>query len=116
MISTQSETNPRTLKIQKLNDQLRTQSKGGQILLTRSVSQMNLNEQYELHVKIAQFNHFTEDNDPYGEHDYGSLQLDGQTYFFKIDYYDTDYRFLSPDPSNEDLTKRVLTIGHISDL
>jgi hypothetical protein len=27
-------------------------------------------------------------NDPYGEHDFGSFELAGEKFFWKIDYYD----------------------------
>ena len=53
---------------------------------------------------------FTPDNDPYGEHDFGAIRYQGQTIFWKIDYYDLDLRMHSPDPSDETVTARVLTI------
>ncbi len=37
---------------------------------------------------VANFSEFTEDNDPYGEHDFGSFTLsDGSKCFWKIDDY-----------------------------
>src|SRR5215203_2131535 len=59
---------------------------------------------------IAAFDAFTSDNDPYGEHDFGAVTVDGQVIFFKIDYYDADLLHLSPDPANPALTCRVMTI------
>ncbi len=37
--------------------------------------------------EVSRFNTFTEDNDPYGEHDFGSLNWHGEKIFWKIDYY-----------------------------
>ena len=53
---------------------------------------------------------FTEDNDPHGEHDFGSFEMAGEKFFWKIDYFDLDLKFHSPDAANPDLTHRVLTI------
>lgn len=41
---------------------------------------------------VRAFDRFTEDNDPWGEHDFGSIEIDGERIFWKIDYYgDSDY-------------------------
>ncbi|MGD0636108.1 MAG: DUF3768 domain-containing protein [Beijerinckiaceae bacterium] len=48
-------------------------------------------------------------NDPYEEHDFGAVTVEGTTVFFKIDYYDLDHRYHSPDPADENLTRRVMT-------
>lgn len=37
---------------------------------------------------VQEFDRFTEDNDPYGEHDFGSLEWHGEKVFWNIDYYD----------------------------
>ena len=66
--------------------------------------------QAEIVQAVMDFNDFTETNDPYGEHDFGAIKLDGQTLFWKIDYYDPDLRFGSEDPGDPDKTRRVLTI------
>jgi hypothetical protein len=42
---------------------------------------------------VESFNRFTEDNDPHGEHDFGSLLFEGKKIFWKIDYYDQDLKF-----------------------
>ena len=36
---------------------------------------------------IAVYDDFCHANDPYEEHDFGAFEADGQTIFFKIDYY-----------------------------
>ena len=40
----------------------------------------------------------------------GVIDLDGTTVWFKIDLYDTDYQFGSPEPSDPQQTRRVLTL------
>lgn len=59
---------------------------------------------------VRAFDDFTEDNDPYGEHDFGSFEYQGKTIFWKIDYYALDMQRGSEDPANAAITKRVLTI------
>jgi hypothetical protein len=49
-------------------------------------------------------------NDPYGEHDFGSFEVTGHKFFFKIDAYDIDMRFGSEDPADPTKTTRVLTL------
>lgn len=64
---------------------------------------------------VRAFDAFTGDNDPYGEHDFGAFDLGGERLFWKIDYYDKDLRFGSPDPADPAVTRRVLTIMLASD-
>jgi hypothetical protein len=61
---------------------------------------------------VKTFEGFTEDNDPYREHDFGALELQGERYFWKIDYYDRSLRFGAEDPTE---TMRVLTLMHASE-
>ena len=56
------------------------------------------------------FTEFNAENDPLGEHDFGTIELDGETYFFKIDYYSPDMQGGSEDPSSPEQTVRVMTI------
>ena len=39
-----------------------------------------------------------------------SLEQSGEKIFWKIDYYDVNYEFGSENPSNLELTRRVLTV------
>jgi hypothetical protein len=59
---------------------------------------------------IATYDNFCNASDPWNEHDFGSFQADGQTIFFKIDYYDKTMTMHSPDPTNPAVTTRVITI------
>ncbi|MCW2414257.1 hypothetical protein M2342_000624 [Sphingobium sp. B8D3A] len=60
--------------------------------------------------RIRQFNGFGVGNDPWGEHDFGQVEHDGAWYFWKIDTYDVHLEFGSPDPSDETVTCRILTV------
>lgn len=59
---------------------------------------------------VREFANFSDGNDPYGEHDFAAIEVDGERLFWKIDYYDHTLTAGSPDPSDPRLTKRVLTI------
>lgn len=88
----------------------------GEVLMTRSVSTLDEMSQRQLIMLVQGFNTFTEDNDPHMEHDFGSIDFGGTTYFWKIDLYDRETRSVySPDPTDPNLTLRVLTIMEASD-
>ena len=57
---------------------------------------------------VAAFDAFTRDNDPYGEHDCAILAVDGIEVMFKIDYYDQDLVYHSPDPADPAVTQRIM--------
>src|SRR5580700_567371 len=99
-----SETN----SIAKLNDAFRTAMIGGRLCVTAGlVGRPDLDMIIE---KVRTFDRFAEDNDPYGEHDFGSFEQNGDTLFWKIDCYDSEMRMGSPDPSDPNVTTRVLTV------
>lgn len=64
---------------------------------------------------VAKFEAFDHGNDPYGEHDFGAIQHGGVRHFWKIDYYDRDFIYASPDPADPTVTARVLTIMRAED-
>lgn len=97
-------------KIRQLNDTFRKSFNGGRVVLTRCVQSLTNDDRQELLKQVQAFDNFTGDNDPYGEHDFGVINFKNDTYFWKIDYYDTDYNYFSPDASDSDVTNRVLTI------
>ena len=101
---------PRTPKIRALNDRLRRELVGGQIFLTPGVQGLGEATVQLLVHEIMAFDDFTPDNDPYGEHDFRRLKIAGQTILWKIDSYDRSLCYGSPDPADEAVTTRVLTI------
>lgn len=98
-------------KIAELNDQFRRHGVGnGRVMVTRSVRDLGPDFELGALLKVKAFDAFTADNDPHGEHDFGSFELEGQTVFFKLDYYDLALEQGSEDPSDPLRTCRVLTI------
>jgi hypothetical protein len=102
---------PRAERIAQLNDQLRINGSGGQVIITRGVHALTGADVSGLLKALAGFDEFDADSDPHGERDFGVFDFGGSELMWKIDYYsDADLRFGSDDPSNPDVTQRVLTI------
>lgn len=97
-------------RIRDLNDQLRRTGIGGQVLITQGIDALGAHTAAGILGALRRFDSFSPDNDPYGEHDFGSLEVDGRTIFFKIDYYDSTHTMHSEDPTDPEKTNRVLTI------
>ena len=84
------------------NDNFRESLAGGRVVLTPGV--FTSKDKNKVLDAVRVFNSFTPDNDPYGERDFGKVVVDGEGYFFKIDYYDKDYQYFEEDGN------RVMTI------
>jgi hypothetical protein len=93
-----------------LNDFLRRYFVGGKVVVSSWVECLDEETFSEVIREVQDFKDFSEDNDPYGEHDFGSVTVRGKRYFWKIDYYDKDMNGHSEDKSNPVVTERVLTI------
>ncbi len=59
---------------------------------------------------VITFTDWTEDNDPYEDHSFGRVEAHGVAIFWKIDLYDTAYRYGAETPSDPEQTRRVLTL------
>ena len=102
--------------IAHLNDRFRQGDHTlGQVYTTQLVQGLSSKEQQELFRLVRVFDDFTEEDDPWKEHDYGSVEFKGGKYLFKIDYYDKNLKYGSEDPRNTAVTTRVLTIMHSSE-
>jgi hypothetical protein len=101
-------TGANTQRIRELNNQARQTLTGCQVLITPGVRALDAT--VAILGVVQQYSDFTPDNDPYGEHDFGSFQFAGETIFWKFDYYDLDLTMHSPAPADPDVTARVLTI------
>ena len=102
-------------RIKQLNDALRMTLRGGRVLMTGGVNTLPDDLKALALQRTRTFADFSKDNDPYGEHDFGSFELAGKTFFWKIDYYDEHCEFGSQDPSDPSKTTRVLTLMLASD-
>jgi Protein of unknown function (DUF3768) len=93
--------------IRELNDAFRKTFSGGKVVMTASVAALPDMVRANALVEVAQFDRFTEDNDPHGEHDFGSFEMVGRTFFWKLDLYE------EPDvkgANGEPVVTRVLTL------
>lgn len=97
-------------RVQILNDQFRQTLIGGRVVMTAGVAAMEDDDRRALIDQVRRFDEFTPDNDPYGEHDFGSIDLGGCRYYWKIEYYDPALTCGSSDASDEAATERVLTL------
>ena len=100
----------RPKKIAELNDAFRRTLSGGKVLITPGVSNLAPAVMAAAIERMANFADFSPDNDPYGEHDFGSFELCSRKFFWKIDYYDQNCEGGSEDPADPDKTTRVLTL------
>jgi hypothetical protein len=96
--------------IRVLNDTFRSTFVGGQVLMTAGVNELPLDAKARLLSAVQAFKDFDADNDPHREHDFGSIKIAGERYFFKVDYYSSDMQGGSEDPADPEKTVRVLTI------
>jgi hypothetical protein len=94
----------RAAKIAALNDRFRGMAID--VMITPGVR--DLPQVIELMKAVEQFDKFNEDNDPYGEHDFGSLEWYDEKIFWKIDYYDKELKY-GRDPLNNEC-RRIMTV------
>ena len=102
--------NPRVERNRSLNDALRTSLVGGRVMFTRGVAALGAEAQRQIIEALRRYDDFDADNDPYGEHDFGMIKVQGHEFLFKIDYYDRDLAYHSTDAADPSVTTRVLTI------
>jgi hypothetical protein len=99
-----------TGSIRHLNDQLRKNPQTGISVITAGVAALGQEAVQRIFRTIALYDDFRHENDPYGEHDFGSFEATGKKIFFKIDYFDSNLNAHSPDPADATVTERVITI------
>ena len=106
-------------KVRELNDNFRTTMIGGIVRLSENVATFSPKEKSDIIGLVRNFNAFTKGNDPHNEHDFSFFHFqvteDGKTrsvkFFFKIDYYDLNEEYHSPNAADPTVTKRILTIA-----
>ncbi|MDO8605481.1 MAG: DUF3768 domain-containing protein [Phaeospirillum sp.] len=97
-------------KIAELNDRLRRHHIGGRVMITQGIQALDQDAVTEIIAAVAAFSDFTPDNDPYHEHNCAVMTVGEHRIIFKIDAYDREMTFASPDPADPAVTVRVLTI------
>jgi hypothetical protein len=97
-------------RIRILNDNFRSTFIGGRVVTTPGVAELPLDVKAYVLLNVQRFADFNAENDPHGEHDFGSFEFGGVTYFFKIDYYSPELDGGSEDAADPEKTTRVLTI------
>lgn len=98
--------NETSAKIAKLNDAARLNASN--YMVTSGIMSLDEHTISEVFVTVQNFKTFNEDNDPYGEHDFGTFTMNGDKIFWKIDYYDQNLEMWC-DPLDPDC-RRVITI------
>lgn len=96
--------------IAELNDQFRQGSRLKLWNITASVSALPDTRKRSLIQAVRTYKNFTQDNDPYGEHDFGIISWEGSEYFWEIICYDKSLRHLAAHPEDCARTTRVLTL------
>ena len=99
-----------TATIRALNDKFRQTLQGGTVLVTAGIVALGSERQAEIIAAVRAFDAFGPDNDPWAEHDFGSIEVAGERAFFKLDYYDLTRAMHSDDPADPSKTERVMTI------
>jgi hypothetical protein len=101
--------------IRTINDRCRRHFLGCQVMLTPGVQELSDAEKAQLLSAVRELDQFDADNDPHHEHDFGSIDLHDQKWFWKFDYYAPDFCMGAEEPEDADKTRRVLTIMHASE-
>ncbi|WP_146345631.1 DUF3768 domain-containing protein [Falsiphaeobacter marinintestinus] len=102
---------PPQLRIREINDRFRREGRGnGSTMLTIGIQERGGEFAVAAIKAVRSFEDFSDDNDPWGEHDFGAVEIQEEKVFWKIDYYSPDLTAGSENPANEGITHRVLTI------
>ena len=78
--------------------------------MTRGIAALDEGDVAWILLAVRTFKDFCEDNDPWGEHDFAGIEVDGKRILWKIDYYDRELAYGSDDPTDPAVTTRVLTV------
>ncbi|MBM3272042.1 DUF3768 domain-containing protein [Candidatus Kaiserbacteria bacterium] len=100
-------------RIRELNDAFRRGERPdlGRVVITSGVQELvaaTPSAQLGILQAVQRFDDFAQDNDPNGEHDFGSFKHAGERCFWKLDYYDRSLKHGSEDPSDPTQTTRLL--------
>jgi hypothetical protein len=97
-------------RVRAHNDDARRHLVDCKVLLTSGITALPIADQAAILDRVRHFDDFTPANDPWSEHDLGAFEHQGRRVMWKIDYFDLEERFASPDPADPTITRRVLTV------
>lgn len=98
-------------RIAALNDQFRKGNSGlGTWVVSAGIDTLPAGQRQFLIQAVQSYDNFTEDNDPYGEHDFGIIHWEEAEYFWEIICYNKSLQQLSANPEDFNTTTRVLTL------
>mgnify|MGYP001612810413 CR=1 FL=1 len=111
----------RVATIARLNDALRQSIHNpgvNQVVMTAGVAELigdtslfrGFQRRAELLRTVRDYDAFGPDVDPHGERDFGRFEFADAALYWKIDYYDRALTYGSPDPTDPEVTTRVLTL------
>ena len=87
------------------------------LILTPMV--VNSPSTWDILYQITKFNNFNKDNDPYGEHDFGAIEINKPinegSYYFKIDYFENNSMDYGAENHLLGPCYRAITIMHSSE-
>ena len=106
----QATTLTQTQRIKQLNDKLRTTLLGGRVVVTAQIAALSDYQKARVLAAVMGFTAFNHGNDPHDEHDFALIETVDGAVIFKIDYYDLDLKYHSPDASDPEVTTRVMTV------
>ena len=105
-----SEKENRVQQIAETNDQVRQTVMRDRLMITSGIRRLSHDTQNKIFAAIETYDDFKPSNDPHKEHDFGSIKIDGNSVFWKVDYFDNDLEYHSPDVLNRSVTRRVLIV------
>lgn len=107
----------KSVRIRELNDELRTKgfARNGKIIAMGALGQDDQAKQIRVVLGASEHTDWNSGDDPYGEHDFGKFEIDGEAFIFKIDYYSLDEMHGSEHPDDPNVTIRVMTLMYASD-
>ncbi len=94
---TDTEQEPQPGSKQLLNDTFRKSlgmTGAGRVVMTSGVDALPTDIKAKVFMAVRNFDNFDDGDDPYGEHDFGVIELaDQPKIYWKIDYYDANFEF-----------------------
>jgi hypothetical protein len=82
----------------------------GKLVMTAGIAAQSGEFRAALIEALVAFDAFDADSDPYGLHEMGVLEIEGERVWFKFDLYDENYEYGAETPADPKRTRRVLTL------